>query len=188
MERQRQLRTTGSNAVEGGTIVVRPARSEDLTAMDASVPAPGGWNGRRLERHLAGETVLLLAFDGEACVGRAELLLAGSIAAEVQAVHPGVPEVNGVEVATQRRGRGIGRALIGAAARTALEHGHRQISIGVEPDNEGALQLYERLGFTRSMPYVDRYSIVSEDGHRQEVADACVFLIASSEIVAGGLR
>jgi hypothetical protein len=99
-----------------------------------------------------------------------------------------VPEVNGVEVATQRRGRGIGRALIGAAARTALEHGHRQISLGVEPDNERALQLYERLGFTRSMPYVDRYSIVSEDGHRQDVADACVFLVASSEIVAGGLQ
>lgn len=169
-------------------VEVRPARSEDLNAMDAAVPAAGGWNGRRLERHLAGQTVLLLAFDAEMCVGRAELLLDGSMAAEVQAIHPGVPEVNGVEVAAQRRGQGIGRALLIAAARVALEHRHGQVGIGVAPDNVPALRLYERLGFTGSIPYLDRYSTMSEEGHPHESADACIFLTASSEMVAGARR
>lgn len=188
MDGQRQPWTTGPNDTGGGTIEVRPAHRTDLTAMDASVPAPGGWNGRRLQRHLAGETVLLLAFDDGRCVGRAELLLSGSAAAEVRSAHAGVPEVNGVEVAAQRRGEGIGWALLNAVARTALEHGHDRVGIGVAPGNEAALRLYARLGFTGSLPYVDRYSIVTGDGDRRDSADVCVFLTAPSATVAGARR
>lgn len=164
-------------------IEVRPARPEDLAWMDAAVPAPGGWNAIRLERHLSGETVLMLAFDGAHCVGRAELLL--SVAApEVRERYPGVPEVNGVEVTHARRGEGIGRLLVAAVARAALERGHEQGGIGVAPENAGAQRLYQRLGFTGSLLYVDRYSVTYDDGRRHDSADTCVFLTAPSATVA----
>jgi GNAT superfamily N-acetyltransferase len=93
-----------------------------------------------------------------------------------------------MEVAAERRGQGVGRRLLAAAARAALEHGHGQVGIGVAPENVGAQRLYQRLGFTGSLPYLDRYSFTDDEGHRHDSADACVFLTAPSAPVAGALR
>jgi hypothetical protein len=45
-------------------LTIRVASSDDLPTLDRGVPTKGGGNAHRLERSLAGESALLLAFVG----------------------------------------------------------------------------------------------------------------------------
>jgi diaminopimelate decarboxylase len=53
----------------------------------------------------------------------------------------------GVSVAADRRGRGIGAALMARAFRWAREFGVEKITLSVYPDNRAAAALYARFGF-----------------------------------------
>jgi len=55
----------------------------------------------------------------------------------------------GLMVAADRRGRGIGRALLAAAVEWAREAGVTKLELHVFPWNEPAIRLYERFGFER---------------------------------------
>ncbi len=55
----------------------------------------------------------------------------------------------GLMVAADRRGRGIGRALLVAAVDWAREAGVTKLELHVFPWNEPAIRLYERFGFER---------------------------------------
>jgi ribosomal protein S18 acetylase RimI-like enzyme len=48
-----------------------------------------------------------------------------------------------------QRGRGIGRALLGAAEQWARGSGVRKLELHVLPHNTGAIALYEGFGFHR---------------------------------------
>lgn len=65
--------------------------------------------------------------------------------------HPASPHVAdlGLMVAADRRGRGIGRALLDAAVEWARETGIAKLELHVFPWNEPAIRLYERFGFER---------------------------------------
>ncbi len=54
----------------------------------------------------------------------------------------------GLAVAPEWRGRGVGTALMGAAEAWAREHGAERMALDLDAANEGALRLYERLGYT----------------------------------------
>lgn len=64
------------------------------------------------------------------------------------------------ELATEpeHRGRGIGRALIGAAARELVSRGAVAVRLHVRSSNPDALRLYQRLGFAGDWA-VDEYRI-----------------------------
>ena len=51
-------------------------------------------------------------------------------------------------VVPQRRGRGIGRALLDAAMEAARRRGAAHIDLGTSEDDTAAIGLYERCGFT----------------------------------------
>lgn len=155
-------------------LTIRLASADDLPALDLGVPTQGGGNAHRLERSLAGESALLLAFAGGEVVGRGELLWSPK-EDSVRAEHPDVPELNGLDVPERWRGHGIGTALIEAAARLAAERGSPALGLGVAPDNPAAHRLYTRLGFEGDLDYTDRYTIVHE-GEAHNVADSCRFL------------
>jgi putative acetyltransferase len=55
----------------------------------------------------------------------------------------------GLMVAADRRGRGIGRALLVAAVDWARAAGVTKLELHVFPWNEPAIRLYERFGFER---------------------------------------
>jgi RimJ/RimL family protein N-acetyltransferase len=55
----------------------------------------------------------------------------------------------GLMVAQSYRRRGIGRALLAAAAKWAGEHDVRKLELHVFPYNEAAIALYEQFGFLR---------------------------------------
>jgi RimJ/RimL family protein N-acetyltransferase len=50
-------------------------------------------------------------------------------------------------VAAERRGRGVGTALLAAAIEWAKEHRLHKLSLSVFPHNEAAIALYRKFGF-----------------------------------------
>lgn len=109
-----------------------------------------GWREDEFEDLLDGQGVfgLLAREDAGRPVG---VILCRTVADEV--------EVLTVGVAPDARRHGVGKALIEAALATAREAGARACFLEVAVDNEGAIALYERLGFARSglrKSYYDR--------------------------------
>ncbi len=156
-------------------LVIRPAREVDVGEL--LVVWPGSVSQvDRLRRQAAGESIFVLGWLDGAVVARAELKLAGCAAESVQTCFPGVPEINGLDVVDSVQGKGIGTAVIRRLARLAVDRGFDRIGLGVEPTNDGARRLYERLGFVGSLGYEDRYVVRARTGAELAFADSCVFL------------
>ena len=89
-------------------------------------------------------TVLVAELDGE-LVGFLELderkYAAGAAASPV-------PFIEGWFVDALVRGRGVGRALVAAAERMAIENGHTEIASDSELENTDAHAAHAALGFT----------------------------------------
>jgi ribosomal protein S18 acetylase RimI-like enzyme len=59
--------------------------------------------------------------------------------------------IHDLAVVPEWRGRGVGRALLGAAQDRAVSRGCCKLTLEVRDDNHGARALYERFGFTDFM-------------------------------------
>jgi len=157
-------------------VEVRPCAGEsDADAAERGLPTGGnGFHHARWERHRDGGATYLLAWDGEDVVGHV-LLLAGSRYAEATSALGDLPEVSALGVAERTRRRGVGTALMGAAAGVAQEQGARRLGLAVEADNEAATTLYRRLGWVRQpdIAVVDEWAWTDERGVEHEERDAC---------------
>ena len=79
--------------------------------------------------------------------------------------------VDSLAVDPSSRGRGVGTALLRKAEERARSMGKRTMSLGVIGDNEGAIRLYERLGYRRTQTwngYLVRLATGSAAVHRME--------------------
>jgi GNAT superfamily N-acetyltransferase len=115
-------------------IVVRELMPGDVDVVDAHLPLS------RLDAHARGGSAYLVAWEGERPVGHAHLAW--------EATHLGVPEIQDVYVAPDRRRRGIATLLTGAAEDAARARGFAAVSLSVSRDgNPAARRLYERLGY-----------------------------------------
>ena len=93
----------------------------------------------RLER---GESVLLLALDGEPdrAVGISQLYpIFSSVTARPRWL------LNDLFVVPEARGRGVGRALLEPARRLAVETGAAALVLATAPDNVSARRLYDSM-------------------------------------------
>lgn len=157
-------------------VEVRPCAGDaDADAAERAVPTRGNhFHHRRWARQQAGEATYLLAWDGAEVVGHA-LLLERSKYAEVVAALGEHPEVNALGVADRALRRGVGTALMGAAAGVAHGRGATRVGLAVEPDNEAAIALYRRLGWQRhpDLVPVDEWSWVDERGVEHLERDRC---------------
>lgn len=66
----------------------------------------------------------------------------------LQRMHDGTLHLRGVAVRPDARGAGVGAALSAALTTRAVTRGSGVATLGVYTDNEVALRLYERLGYT----------------------------------------
>jgi ribosomal protein S18 acetylase RimI-like enzyme len=78
----------------------------------------------------------------------------GAVAGYVKLTHPTplpasrhVIRINGLAVAPEFQRRGVGRALLEAAAAESRRRGARKLTLGVFGPNDGARRLYESCGF-----------------------------------------
>ena len=87
----------------------------------------------------------LVALDAGLPVGAAWYRLYREQEPGLGFVDESTPELT-IAMVPSRRGRGLGRELLGALLERAREEGYERISLSVEPDNP-ARHLYERHGF-----------------------------------------
>ncbi|HEX4271137.1 MAG TPA: GNAT family N-acetyltransferase [Rhizomicrobium sp.] len=66
---------------------------------------------------------------------------------------PHVGEIKRLFVRPQARKIGVGKALVAAILKTAIERGYREIKLDTLPDMEGAIALYKSFGFGPIAPY-----------------------------------
>lgn len=95
------------------------------------------------ERLQPGERLLLAAFDGDELVGAVQLDRSGVPNGRHRA------EVRRLAVRTDRRGAGVGRALMEAVVERARDLGLRLLWLSTHEDTD-ADRVYERLGWTRA--------------------------------------
>lgn len=111
------------------------------------------WREDEFEDLLDGEGIFGFVAEGD---GSSAESAWGVILCRVAA---GEMEVLTVGVASAARRRGVARALIAAALPVARELGARTAFLEVAVDNDGAIALYEALGFARAglrKSYYDR--------------------------------
>jgi ribosomal protein S18 acetylase RimI-like enzyme len=135
------------------TVNIRPARVEDgvaLLAIDfatwnttvspAPVPIPGERKSFFSEDHKP-DDFLVAEVDG---------VVAGYVSLHQDIPlpsHAHVREINGLAVAPEAQGRGVGGELVEGAVTAAAKQGATKVTLRVLGPNNGAQRLYERCGF-----------------------------------------
>ena len=120
---------------------------EDLPRVAEQTGMDPLYTKKVLEMMLKDELVLFAAKMGDTFVGRASLWLAEADEPEVRNTLPGVPLVNALQVNEEARGAQVATKIMKAIEAEVLRRGGDRIALGVEPDNEPARRLYEKLGY-----------------------------------------
>lgn len=94
-----------------------------------------------------GDGEILAAVEGTQIIGTVMLEvwpLGGPLVQE-----PGEAGIRALAVTAQSRGRGVGRALLAAVTKRALERGTRHLVLLTQPEMQAARHLYAAAGFGR---------------------------------------
>jgi GNAT superfamily N-acetyltransferase len=94
------------------------------------------------------ESVIFVAFDGSAAVGFTQLYPLFSSAAMAR-----IFILNDLFVAPEARGKGVGTALLSAAADYGREQGAVRLGLSTEVTNTTAQSVYERAGWKRDTAF-----------------------------------
>ncbi|HWU54238.1 MAG TPA: GNAT family N-acetyltransferase [Rhizomicrobium sp.] len=103
--------------------------SQELASLPGVYAPPGG--------------ELLLAKRGDHVLGCIAL----------KPLEPRIAEIKRLFVRPQARGKGVGKALIGAVIAAAKQAGYGEIKLDTLPGMEGAIALYKAAGFAPIPPY-----------------------------------
>jgi ribosomal-protein-alanine N-acetyltransferase len=139
---------------EDGMRLIRATEAEAPVMAAVHVQAfDKSWREDEFEDLLDGEGIFGFVAEGDAASNHASwgVILCRVAAAEM--------EILTVGVAPDARRRGVARALIAAALPVARELGAEAAFLEVAVDNDGAIALYEGLGFARAglrKSYYDR--------------------------------
>ncbi|TDD48469.1 GNAT family N-acetyltransferase [Kribbella antibiotica] len=156
---------------------ISPATRADidrLVALLGGEPAAQHHVLARWQLQQSGDATYLLARRNGAIVGQTMLLRHS----KYPEVSEDPAEINALHAFIQHEG--IGTALVLAAEALAGDWGRSWIGLGVEPVNDGARRLYERLGYQlRPGPRViDRWTEQDVDGTVLRAhADECDYLL-----------
>jgi ribosomal protein S18 acetylase RimI-like enzyme len=111
------------------------------TEFDEEIDEPDVLERRYRDQLESGDVTVILGGDGPH--GFAQLRYRGQIYSDAPAAY-----LEELYVAPERRGEGIGRALLEAAMNEARAHGADMIDLGTAETDTAARGLYESLGFT----------------------------------------
>ena len=117
-----------------------PGDAEAVSALEVLCLGDDAWPAGLVVQGLSGAlptVVYLVAELDEQVVGHAVVSTVDDVA-----------ELQRIAVASGHRGIGLGRALLAASVEHARERGANRMLLEVREDNEAALTLYARAGFT----------------------------------------
>jgi ribosomal-protein-alanine N-acetyltransferase len=130
--------------------ILRKATLGDLDAIMAiETPTFGtdAWSSDTMSSELASEhTVYLVATESEAAESEAAQVVVG-YAGLLAPLHNGDADIQTIAVAPSVRRRGLGRMLMVAVLRHAVDRGAPNVFLEVRADNPNAQALYVSLGF-----------------------------------------
>jgi GNAT superfamily N-acetyltransferase len=140
-------------------LTIRRLAADEVERVDAHLPL----------HRLGQEGTYLVAWDDTAPIGHAFLVWTGT--------KLGVPEVQDVWVAPERRREGVATALTAAAEAEATRQGADRISLSVGHENAEARALYEKLGYEDAGVEPERVvGTILLRGRAVEVDDTLLFL------------
>lgn len=105
----------------------------------------------RMKRQEAGEGQLLAAYwpNDASPIGVIYIWTAEPEESELREPLKGVPLLMHLTVLNEMRHRGVGAMLVRAAEDRLREQGYEWVALGVEPRNDKAVRLYEKLGYRK---------------------------------------
>jgi len=142
--------------------LVRPVRPEECEEAGRATRAGfvalfGEEEGEYLEMiaDVAGRcdrtTVLVAVADGGRVLGSVTVELTAKVD-PARELLPGEAHLRMLGVAPEAQGRGVGRALVEAAAALARSAGKSRLTLGTRPEMVAARRLYDRVGFRAGPP------------------------------------
>jgi GNAT superfamily N-acetyltransferase len=160
---------------------VRRLTERELPRLQAALPS---WNrheyARRVGFQARGLAVQLVAWRGDAAVGRAMLVLPGHPEWSPSAFREGCPEIRDLAVSHDVQRQGVGSALLGALEREAATAGFATIglAVGIDDAYEAARGLYDRHGYRFAHgPFIAAAQLEMDDGSGVAVASVCEFRV-----------
>jgi GNAT superfamily N-acetyltransferase len=151
--------------VEPLQIVVRVLEESDIPAIERTEPPGQGFARAMWRRQQLGDSLLLVAWIESEPAGSGQLDRSAPR-----------PELKNLNVREQRRGRGVGAAIIAEAERLARDAG--ELGIGVGIDNPRARALYERLGYVATGELTTTtYDYVGTDGATRTATETDELLV-----------
>lgn len=141
---------------EGPGVLIRPMTGEDVPAaaqIDADAFGENGWSERSISAEIERDDTLVYA------------AVSGGILAGYAGIRMVLDEgyVGNIVVAPRFRHRGIGRALVERLIEAGREMNLSFITLEARVSNEGAIALYEKMGFRDAGVRRGFYSFPKED-------------------------
>lgn len=167
------MQTSELNLAE---VCVRPLKEKDLPGLE--------WEGeflhfrnlyrRSFQDYQKGLRLMMVAEYQERIIGQVFILF-GTIQSDPEPDRV-TAYLYSLRVRPELRRRGVGRLLIVEAEERIRRKGFRRVLIAVARTNEGALRLYERLGYTRLTDDPGRWSYTDHLGRLQHVDEPSFIL------------
>jgi ribosomal protein S18 acetylase RimI-like enzyme len=143
-------------------VAVHHRHTESMPQLAPYVSDDETWRVRRelyVELLAKPDTLLLLAFDGEAAVGYGlahVMPVDDSWIADTWVTGPRIGEIESLSVLPQYRGSGLGSELLDRLEQHLYAIGVKDLILGALPGNTDAIRLYERRGYQPTWLYLSR--------------------------------
>jgi ribosomal protein S18 acetylase RimI-like enzyme len=129
------------------------------------------------ERKAGLRSMLIAELNGET---------AGSVSFEERSNSPGMLHLFALAVLPPLQNRGVGTRLIEAVEEEAAHRSLGGIDLSVAIDNDGAIRLYERLGYERAAgTHENRWTWIGPDGERRDVVEDCYRMLRRFDSITG---
>lgn len=157
--------------------IIRSATDADLPALEVAFPRPNGRHRQRLRAQSQQRAVYLVVLEADKLVGSVLVRWPAMRDTWTHAVAH-MPRISDLHVVAERRGQGIGTALLERAEQLAREQAEKGISLSVALDNP-ARRLYERRGYRDvGLPvYPLRWVKVHADRSEEQIVEDVIILV-----------
>jgi GNAT superfamily N-acetyltransferase len=125
--------------------------------------------GRRRERAAGLRTMFIAEQDGATI---------GCVAFEERMDRPGLLHFYALSVLPEHQSRGIGTRIVEAVEEEAQRRALGGVDLAVNIENEGAIRLYERLGYAREPGTVtNRWTWEGPNGEERDMVEECYRMV-----------